>query len=53
MYSWGAESVSLYCNMLLMPLLIKISHFYESNKNDSIFYFDQVIGDIAQCAPLR
>ena len=52
MYSWGAESASLYCNMLLMPLLNKMSYFYESDKYDSIFYFGQVIGDIARCAPL-
>ena len=51
MYSWGAESASLYCNMLLMPLLIKMSYFFESDKYDSIFYFGQVISDIARCAP--
>ena len=30
-----------------------MSYFFESDKNDSIFYFGQVIGDIGQCAALR
>ena len=50
MCSGGVESVNLYNTILLTFLLINV-FYYGSNENDSIFYFGQVIGDIAQCAP--